>query len=102
MASRLELQTELENILGTRNVYFQPPATVKLQYPCIIYSKTYIDITHADNMPYSIARRYTITIIDRNPDSNIGTRMLATLPLCRYDRYFATDGLNHDIYSVYY
>ena len=38
MASRLELHEEFCNILGSRSVYFQPPASIKLNYPCIVYS----------------------------------------------------------------
>jgi len=33
MGTRLELQNLLENILGSRNVYFQPPENLKLNYP---------------------------------------------------------------------
>ena len=32
MASRLKLQTMLEEILGSRNVYFNPPESVKMKY----------------------------------------------------------------------
>lgn len=102
MGSRLELQSKLEILLGTENVYFQPPATVRLVYPCIIYNRSNIKVEHADNMPYTMKKRYTVTVIDRNPDSVIGESILQTLPLCNYDRAYAADNLNHDVLTVYY
>ena len=39
MDRRLELQSELEKILGSRNVYYQPLPSLKLQYPCIVYER---------------------------------------------------------------
>ena len=39
MDKRQTLQSELEAILGSRNVYYQPPANLKMQYPAIRYKK---------------------------------------------------------------
>lgn len=41
--SRIDFQHLLEEILGSPHVYFQPPATVKLEYPAIIYSLDNLD-----------------------------------------------------------
>ena len=38
MKTRLELDEELVKILGSKNVYFQPPESLKLNYPAIVYS----------------------------------------------------------------
>ena len=40
MGTRLELQNKLEELLGSRHVYFQPPESVKMEYPAIKYSMT--------------------------------------------------------------
>ena len=53
MRSRLDLHEKLVEILGSRNVYFQPPATVKMQYPCIIYKRNVMDAAYANNSKYS-------------------------------------------------
>ena len=71
MASRLKLQTELEELLGTKNVYYSPPASLKMQYPAIVYSRSDIDNAHANNSVYKQEYPYEITVIDRNPDSEI-------------------------------
>ena len=101
MGSRLELQTKLETLLGSRNVYFQPPESVKLKYPCIVYQRSKIDSRFADNNPYIHKIRYDVTLIDKNPDSDILGK-LAKLSLCAHQRHFTADNLNHDVYILYY
>lgn len=101
MGTRLQLQLTLEDILGSHNVYFQPPETVKLLYPCIIYARNSVDTTFADDIPYSNQIQYRITVIDKNPDSIIPSKV-AMLPMCRFDRHYTKDNLNHDVYNIYY
>lgn len=101
MGTRLQLQTLLEALLGSRNVYFQPPSTVKMKYPCIVYSLSDIDTKFADNIPYSNKRRYQSTAIDPNPDSVIPDK-LALLPMCVFDRSYTADNLNHYVFNIYF
>ena len=101
MSRRVELQTILENTLGSRNVYFQPPETVKMTYPCIVYSRNSVDATYANNSLYNHKIRYTVMLIDKNPDSLIVDKLLK-LPLCSFDRHYAKDNLNHDVFNIYY
>jgi hypothetical protein len=101
MGTRIQLQTLLESILGSDKVYFQPPETVKLTYPCIIYSRSFVDTEFANDKPYKLKNRYTIIVVDKNPDSNIPEK-IALLPSCRFERHYTKDNLNHDIYNIYY
>jgi len=101
MDRRLELQKILENILESRNVYFQPPSNTKLVYPCIIYNRSDIDVSHADNIKYKMAVRYSMLLIGRSPESNLIEKILE-LPYCSYDRQYSADGLNHDSFTIYY
>ena len=101
MASRLELQSRLESILGSRNVYFQPPATVRMKYPAIVYSLNWIESIHAEDNVYNSTNQYSITFITDDPDSPI-IHQLASLPLCRFNRYYAVDNLNHYTYNLYF
>ncbi len=101
MGQRLELQTLLEGILGSQNVYFQPPPSVEMSYPCIVYSLDFILPAHADGRPYKIDDRYLLTVIDRNPDSVI-PRKIAELPMCTYDRSFVTENLNHYVFKLFF
>lgn len=101
MGQRLQLQSLFEELLGTRNVYFQPPENVTIQYPCIVYKRDYADTKFADNSPYSHTKRYQVTIIDQDPDSEIPDAV-AKLPLSTFQRFFVSEDLNHDIYNVYF
>lgn len=101
MAPRLELQALLRELLGSDNVYFQPPPNVKLQYPCIIYKRDDINMEFADNEPYKHKKRYQVTVVDSNPDSDIHEKV-AALSLCSYDRFFAAGNLNHDVYNLFF
>ena len=82
MESRLKLQTILEDILGSGNVYFQPPSSVKMSYPAIVYSRSDMRSTFADNSLYKMNDAYTVTLIYDDPDS-VTPRRLLSLPMCR-------------------
>jgi len=101
MDRRLSLQEILANILGSNNVYFQPPETIRLQYPCIIYERSDIHKKYADNRAYMSMVRYSVTLITRSPESNL-VKAILELPYCSYDRYYAADTLNHDVFTLYY
>lgn len=101
MGTRLELQTLLEDILGSRSVYFQPPSTVQMTYPCIVYQRAKIDIRSADNSPYISQKRYSITVIDQNPDSTIPDK-ISKLPKCIHDRQYISNNLNHDVFMLFF
>ena len=100
MPSRLNLQTKLEEILGSRNVYFQPPSSVKMQYPAIVYSRNNIENRSANNSVYMQSPSYEVIVIDKNPDSEI-VEKISALPLCRFDRHYTSDNLNHDVFTIY-
>jgi len=99
MAPRLELHEILTGI--TEHVYFQPPETVRLQYPCILYRRDYVRNDFADDIPYASTKRYLLTVIDRDPDSSIPVQ-IGILPRCSYDRFYAADGLNHDVFKLFF
>ena len=88
-------------VLGSRNCYFEPPDGKDMNYPCIVYNYTNDDTDFADNIHYRESKRYTVTIIDDDPDSRIPNR-LKKLPYCSSDRNFASDGLSHIVYTLFY
>lgn len=101
MAPRLELQTILETLLGTPQVYFQPPNNVAMTYPCIVYKRDNTDTKFAGNLPYRRTTRYQVTVIDENPDSLI-PGLVGELPMCVHNRHFTAKNLNHDIFILYF
>lgn len=99
---RAELGDRLEEILGSSNVYFEPPETVKLNCPCIIYERSAGDTIFANNKPYRFKVRYTVTAISRKADNPIVGALAMSLPSIQYDRHFVSDNLHHDVFEVYY
>lgn len=101
MGSRLDLQTKLETLLGSKNVYYQPPASVRMNYPAIVYSRSNIENRHADDDVYMQAYFYEVIVIDEDPDSEV-VENISKIPGCRFDRHYTSDNLNHDVFTLYY
>ena len=101
MANRLELQTLFEDLLGSRNVYFQPPESVKMKYPAVVYGLEDIKNVHADDRVYLSNKRYWVNLIDKNPDSSFVDTILK-MPTCQFDRHYTSDNLNHWRFSLYF
>jgi hypothetical protein len=101
MGQRLDLQTLLESLLGSRNVYFQPPPSLQMIYPCIVYQKGRVNTEFADDLPYNRRKLYQVTVIDQNPDSDIPDKVGA-LPTCVHERFFTAENLNHDVFRLFF
>lgn len=99
MAQPSALQILLSEI--TPNVYFQPPADLRMEYPCIVYQRNTVKVDYADNARYHHKKSYQVTVIDRDPNSLIPDKV-AELPLCSFDRFFAVSNLNHDVYTLFF
>lgn len=97
---RIELHHKLERILGSKNVYFQPPTGTKLIYPCVVYSLSTANDVHANNNIYRRLYRYTVTYITKDPDDPKRDEF-DDLRYCAFDRFFTSDNLNHFVYTIY-
>lgn len=100
-ASRLKLQSKLEELLGSRNVYYNPPESVKMEYDAIVYSKKTIDVKRASNTIHTMKDCYELIVISRKPDNPVIQKLLE-LPYCSYDRPYKSNNLNHDVLTLYY
>lgn len=111
MGTRLELDALLRgvfgitepisNVLTDPKVYYQPPANVQMKYPCIVYAQNDEDVHHADNQAYRRVKRWEITIIDRDPDSQIPD-VIAALPMSKFNRRFVDSNLYHTVYNLFF
>lgn len=99
MNDRIALHEKLVDILGSNYVYFQPPESIRMTYPCIVYQLDAIRTRHANDEPYTNTKRYQVTVIDKDPDSEIPDRMLS-LPYCGFSRFFIHDNLNHWVFTL--
>ena len=103
MRSWSDLQATLQELMGEGiKVYFQPPENLKLNYPCVVFDRTNALTDYADNKPYQITKRYTVTLISKTADNEEPLDKLLQFPMSTYDRQFITDNLVHDVFSIYY
>jgi hypothetical protein len=108
-ARRVEFNNVLVAVIGDPNrVYFQPPESRDLQYPCIVYERDKTADVFANNLPYNVTQGYQVTYMDRYPegdpdedDSDVIEKLKA-LPMSSFRRHFATSGLNHDVFVIYH
>jgi hypothetical protein len=96
---RLKLQELLETVLGSTNVYFQPPPNITMKYPAIKYGLDDVINLSANNKVYAQSHIYEITIMDYDPDSVI-TDTISQLPRCKFVTKFSKDNLNHTMFTL--
>ena len=101
MRTRLDLQKLLEKTLGSRNVYFQPPPNVQMEYPAIVYKRQKIGNDFGDDLVYIQSHFYSVIVIDSNPDSPI-VMDVSRIPGIQHDRNYVSDNLYHDAFTLYY
>lgn len=101
MNKRIDLHHLLEDLLGSKNVYFQPPPSIKMKFPAIVYHRDDIYNKHADDSVYKQNIRYLVTVIDYDPDSEIVSKV-SKLQHCKFNRSFKSDNLNHDVFVLYF
>lgn len=102
MGRRLELQKRLEDVLGSRNVYYQPPEEIKMQYPAIVYHPAQHFQAYSNDRTYTFVKQYTITYIYRDADTGFIEDLIYAFPMIRHDRHFVVDNLYHDVFSLYF
>lgn len=101
MAPRLELQALLKSLLGNDNVYFQPPTNLTMQYDCVRYELSDLDVERANNTAYTLEKKYSVTYITRNADSDFPVRFVS-LPKCDFERAYRADNLYHHVFNIFF
>lgn len=99
--NREQLHEYLKAVIGNDHVYFQPPESLKLRYPAIVYSRSGIRNVFADDKVYEQCTEYEVIVIDKDPENEAVSR-LSLQPYCRFDRQFISDNLNHSVFTIYY
>lgn len=100
--SQSQLQSILETVPGVKKVYFQPPASVRMVYPCIRYNWATNYVRYADNFPYHVMRRYDLIVIDEDPASPIPEAVCQMFPYCSMGNSYVADNLHHFPITLYY
>lgn len=101
MNNRLQLHEQLVAILGNNNAYFQPPASVHIVYPCVIYNIGNGDVKYANNSVYSYTHSYDVTFIFKKPNTDIIEEVLTAIPMSSLERVYVADNLNHYVFRIF-
>lgn len=102
MGSRLELHEELAIILGSRNVYYRPPASTRMSYDAIRYNLSGKSLKRANDKIYQNVNRYDGVVITLDPDSAIPDAILNHFEMCSFGSPYIADNLNHFPFTIYY
>ena len=102
MASWSDLRTELIQITGIKNVYYQPPSNVRMNYPCIRFKLDGADVKYASNTPYRMMVKYQIIYVTNKVDDDMITQLPSQLRYCSFDRQYTSDNLYHYVFKVFY
>lgn len=94
MDDRMKLQDELQSIMGDSMVCYQPPESVKLSYPCVVYMLDNVVAYHADDRAYRRTNRYSVTLMTKNPVPD-ELEQLLDLQGASFDRHFVSDNIHH-------
>lgn len=97
---RIELHNALKAIIGSSNVYYQPPQNTRMVYPCIRYNREKVDDYNANNESYIRTKTYRMTYISEDPDDDIIIDAICDLPHCEHLSHYVADGLNHDAFRI--
>lgn len=100
--SRIELHKKLCDLLGSKNVYYQPPESLKINLPAIIYYADTPQEVNANNGVYFLGHRYHVTYLTLDPDSQVVDDILTSFKKIHAETFFKKDNTNHYQFTLYY
>lgn len=84
----------------TPNVYYQPPSSKTLQYPCIVFSRENVDQTYANDKIYFLRQNWQIKCISTDSEWDVPKRLLESMQFIEFDRTYPADNLYHTILNL--
>lgn len=99
--NRLALHEKLCTLLGSRNVYFDPPSNIHMNYPCIVYHRDPVSNRRADNIRYINWYPYSVQIISKDPDFPLFDTFLSNFEYGSEGQPFVKDNLHHSNFTIF-
>ena len=99
-----DLRDQLYLIHDTENVYYDPPESIRMDFPCFRFELNNLDVKHADNKAYSKKPRWAVTYITRDIEEieQVAEEMLEHFKYCNFDTSFRADNLEHAVFNLYF
>lgn len=97
---RVKVSQMLHSVLGSNNVYFDPPESVKMKYPAIVYKRAKTNTISADNKKFIYYDRYEVTFIRKDADNDVVDAILE-FPYCEHNSQYKASDLYHDVFTLY-
>ena len=105
MANKLKWE-QIRDILYTitENVYYDPPTSIQMKFPCFRFTMNNTDSKYADNLSYLRTKRWAITFITRDVEEldDVINQMLIKFKYCTHETTFKADNLNHAVFNLYF
>lgn len=101
MADRQILAQKLISLMNGNRVYFQPPESIQLTYPCLIYQFETFDKRNANDRRYSKFKKYSLVYISKDSDDPMVDK-IDELPYCEHKNRYVSDNLYHDSFILYF
>jgi hypothetical protein len=95
-----ELQATFEELLESRNVYYNPPESVEMHYDAIVFKRSSINNRFANDSVYMQSHFYTVTTITIDPDAPIIDK-ISKLPNCVFEASYVADNLYHNRFRIH-
>ena len=107
MANELKwerLRDELYSLDISNNVYYNPPTSIRMSYPCFRFAENNTYTIRADNVAYLNHRRWVITYIttDEEEVETVINRMLNHFMMCNNETVYKADNLIHIVFNLYF
>lgn len=96
---RIDFHNKLVASCG--RAYYQPTQNTKLAYPCIVYEEITETVLYGNNKRFETFPQVQITVIDRDPDSEITEKLVERFPEAKMVNKNVVDNLYHTIYELY-
>ena len=78
----------------TPHVYFDPPESVKMVYPCFVYHYIGNGTLYSDGKPYLQSEEYSVRYITKKADPDL-PKAIMQLPYVAFDSHYTADNLHH-------
>ncbi len=99
--TRMEFGKKLRSLEDGSHTYFQPPSSVRIEYPCFIYSRDVGRTMRADDRRYGYAEGYEVIYITTDPDTVTPQKVMDAFTYCSDGKPYIKDGLYHYPFTIY-